>query len=205
MGRMDADGFSALIRQAQAADREAHDNLYRRVQPFLDRLARVYADPARASESASDLAQEAWLRAWQYLDRFKCPADDGESAALFRTWLAQVVRRVGLNKRRDGRAKKRRPPQPLLSWSADDSVNPGPTDPQPSPSANARLDERDRLVLQALADLPDEIDRTLVRLRFFDGLSLREITDRVGLTYDQVRLRYQQALRQLGSRLGKLE
>jgi DNA-directed RNA polymerase specialized sigma24 family protein len=43
---------------------------------------------------------------------------------------------------------------------------------------------------------------TIVRLHFFDGLSLREIAERLDLSYDQVRHRYQTTLRSLEQELG---
>ena len=43
-----------------------------------------------------------------------------------------------------------------------------------------------------------------MRLRFIEGLSLRQIAERTGYTYDQVRSRFQKALETIERRLGGL-
>jgi RNA polymerase sigma factor (sigma-70 family) len=203
---MEAHGFRALIAQAQAGDAEAQHRLLAVIRPHLERVARAYADPARAEESASDLIQEASLRAWQRLDRFRAAADDEQTLALFRAWIDRLARNVGLNRRRDGRAKRRRPLKPFVSLDEPaDRPASDPADGGPSPSANLRAGEQTRLVLEALERLPDETDRRIMRLRFFEGQSLRQIADRLPLPYDHVRDRFQKTLDRLRGVLGDLQ
>ena len=47
-------------------------------------------------------------------------------------------------------------------------------------------------------------DREIVRLCFFDGLSLRQIAERLQLSYDKVRQRYHRSLKVLERELGGL-
>jgi RNA polymerase sigma factor (sigma-70 family) len=205
---MDATGFRSLLRRAQAGDRHSLDDLLAALRPHLETLARPFADPACAAESTSDLVQEAELRAWQRLHQFKGTDDDEGALAMFRAWVGQFVRRLGQNARRHRRRKRRRPDRPVASL---DAVAPGqsanllgvaePHANEPSPSTNVRADERTQSVLQALAALPDEQERQIVRLRFFDGLSLRDIAGRLGLTYDVVRERYRVSKQRLGRAL----
>ena len=56
------------------------------VRPSLLGVAHEYADPLRASESASDLVQEAELRAWQKLEQF-CGGETDEDT------IAQILAR----------------------------------------------------------------------------------------------------------------
>jgi RNA polymerase sigma factor (sigma-70 family) len=65
--------------------------------------------------------------------------------------------------------------------------------------------EETRRVQDALAKLDDKLDRDIVRLRVFEGLTLRETASRLGITVDQVRGRFQSALRQLERELGEPE
>ena len=51
----------------------------------------------------------------------------------------------------------------------------------------------------------EETDRLIVRLRFFDGQLLHQIAGQVHLSYDQVRDRYQKALRRLRGALKELQ
>jgi RNA polymerase sigma factor (sigma-70 family) len=69
---------------------------------------------------------------------------------------------------------------------------------------NLRTDEQARLVQAALERLADDTDRAILRLRFFDGLSLRQIAERLALSYDKVREHYQSGLGQLERELGRL-
>jgi RNA polymerase sigma factor (sigma-70 family) len=208
---MDDTGFHDLLRRAQAGDRPALDHVLALLRPHLEQLARRYADPARGRASASDLVQEAWLRAWQKLEQFQGGADDAETLALFRAWVGQIVRRVGLNAQRHQQTQRRRPAQGIVRLgtpgtgdSTNEACNPEPPDREPTPSTNVRTDEQTRLIQTALEKIPDENGRAILRLRFFDDLSLRQIAERLGLSYDQVRARYQVALQRLERELGPL-
>jgi RNA polymerase sigma factor (sigma-70 family) len=192
--------FHQLLRQAQGGDKDAMDRLLAAMRPQMEELARGYADPARAAESTQDVVQEAWLRAWQRLEQFKGAASSGENQAMFRAWVAQLVRRVGLNTQRSWKTQRRRPREghiiPLQS-----PINAG----DPSPSAEASLGEEARLVRAALAKITDPTDVTILRLRFFEGVSLREISRRLNLSYDKVRERFEAGMRVLEEELGGLD
>jgi RNA polymerase sigma-70 factor, ECF subfamily len=208
---MEAHGFRDLVRQAQTGDQRALDRLLSVVRPYLERLAQRYADPARPSESVSDLVQEAWVRAWRKLGQFRGAADDEQTRATFLAWAGRLLDRLSRNRRRDSDRRRRRPEQPLMSL---DAAVPGgstyagkaaePAADQPTPSANVRAGERARLVREALAELADEKDREIVRLCFFEGLSLRQVADRLQFSYDAVRQRFHGSLRRLERRLEEL-
>jgi RNA polymerase sigma factor (sigma-70 family) len=203
-------GFHDLLQQAQAGDRAAMDRVLALLRPYLEHVADRYADPDRASASASDLVQEACLRAWDKLDQFRGGASDEQTLALFRSWVGQIVQHLGLNARRDGKAQRRTPARPLkrlgvpaAGESTDQAGAAEPADPEPTPSVNLSTDEQARLVQAALERLADDTGRTILRLRFFDGLSLRQIADRLAISYDKVRERYQSGLAQLERELGR--
>ena len=73
-----------------------------------------------------------------------------------------------------------------------------------TPSANVRAEEQAALVRAALAKVPDETDRALLRLRFFEGLSLRQAARQLGVSYDAARERYRRALTRLEGDLARL-
>ena len=104
---MEIDGFDNLVKQARAGDRDAMDKLLDALRPHMERIARKYADPGQGAESVSDLVQEAGLRAWQRLEQFRGGAGDAETLAMLRSWIAQIVRTIGINAREARNTRRR--------------------------------------------------------------------------------------------------
>jgi len=208
---MQTDSFRDLVRRAQARDRQAMDQLLAAVRPALQRHARTYATLDQPEASASDLVQSACLHAWQKLAQFACGADDAQTLAQFRAWMIRILHRQGLNAVRFRSAQHRQPPgitfrlglsRPDEGGNREDLAE--PIAPDATPSSQARVGEQNRLLRQALANVPEDIDRAIVRLRFFEGQSLRQIADQLQLSQDKVRERYHCTLRRLERELGGL-
>jgi RNA polymerase sigma-70 factor (ECF subfamily) len=197
-------GFQDLLARTRAGDRTATDELLALVRPWLEQLARGHAHPHNPDGSVSDLVQEAWLRAWQKLDQFQGTADDIQSQAMFRAWLARIVVRLGLNAARNGAAQQRTPPGKLLRLDAGSAAILDPSASEPTPSAAAQAQEEARRVHEALARLTDPLDRDVIRMRFFEGASLRQIADRLGCHHEVLRQRYRALLHRLEQDLNGL-
>jgi RNA polymerase sigma factor (sigma-70 family) len=198
--------FPELLARARAGDRAAIDQLLALARPWLEHPARSQAQAPEPDRSSSDLVQEAWLRAWQKLDQFRGADDEAQALTTFRAWLTRIVTRLGINAARDATARQRTPPGKLLrlhgTTPAEDSLPAlDPCASGPTPSAGAQAEERARLVREALARLTDPLDRDLVRLRFFEGLSLRQVAARLGLSHETVRQRFHALLDRLGREL----
>jgi RNA polymerase sigma factor (sigma-70 family) len=73
-----------------------------------------------------------------------------------------------------------------------------------TPSAMIQSHEEADMVRSALEKITDPTDREIVHLRFFENLSLRQISARLELTYDKVRERYRVVMSQLERELGRL-
>ena len=150
---------AALVERSQAGDRAAFEELVRR---HADRLYAVVVRFVADGEEAQDVTQEAFLRAWRSIGRFR-----GQSQ--FFTWLY----RIGINeaKRRAGR----RPPAELFASLDDDPV---PEAPDWSEAPQLRLEQSDlREVLErAIRALPMRY-RAAVILRDVEGLSTREAAE----------------------------
>jgi RNA polymerase sigma factor (sigma-70 family) len=147
---------------------------------------------------ASDLAQEAWLRAWRKLKQFHGGPDDAQTLALFRAWIARIVECLGLNSLRDRQAQRRRPPGGFVHLKVgSNSHSPEPAADGEIPSALVSAREQARLVREALEQLPDEADRVMLRARFFKGLSLRQIAQRQQRHPEEFRRQFNAALRRL--------
>jgi RNA polymerase sigma factor (sigma-70 family) len=141
-------------------------------------VARRHADSSGASPSVSDLVPDACLHVWRKRDRFQ-GTDDGQTLSLCRAWVGRIVWRLGQNGRRDRRAQGRPPAR------------------QPTPSVEMRQAKQRERVRAALESLPGATARAVVRLPFFEGVSLREVARRLGLSYDSVRERYRASVRLL--------
>jgi RNA polymerase sigma factor (sigma-70 family) len=200
-----------LLRRAQGGDRQALDELLASLRPILDQLARAHGEPGCASESTADLVQEAALRIWQRLGQFRGGADAAQTAAMFHDWVRQLVQHLALDRQRQRHAQRREPPQPLVPLDAaqagamsstGDGIDPAASGP--TPSANVGAEELAQHVQAALGKIAEATDREIVRLCFFEGLSLRQIAQRLALSYDKVRERYHHSLKVLERELGGL-
>lgn len=114
------------LQQARRGDTQAFERIVRGLLPEVLRLARHLV---RDEYLAEDVAQEAFLRAFQALDRFK-----GDSR--LSTWILRITRNASVDAiRRDDRrrrlAERAAPPQvPDLSLRAelDEALGSLPTD-----------------------------------------------------------------------------
>jgi RNA polymerase sigma factor (sigma-70 family) len=199
-----------LLRRAQAADPHAVGRLLAVVRPQLEAWSQPFADPARPDESVSDLVQETWLRIWQSLDQFRGTGDDAATWAKFCSWLKTLTQNTGRNRRRDQTRLRRRPKQLLVALDGQAKTTgrtraadiPGK---EATPSTNVRANEKARRILEAVGRLPDEKDRAIVRLRFFEGLSLHQVAERLAMSYDQVRQRYRTSKQALAKALEEFQ
>ena len=203
--------FQKLVKKAQDGDRQAMDQVLDTVRPYLQRIASSYADPVRPVRSTMDLLQDACMRAWDNVESFEGGAGDEETFALFRAWIAQIVRRVGLNAKRDRYAHRRSGKKKVLRLAprggGETSTPAGKMEPPavgPSPSSNVRMDERMLQIEEALKKLPRQSDAQIVRMHFFEGMALPEVAKKLDLKYNYVRDRFRVTMQRLQQDLKKL-
>ncbi|MGE5345163.1 MAG: RNA polymerase sigma factor [Acidithiobacillales bacterium] len=128
---------------------------------------------------AEELTQECFLKLWENLDRYE------PSEASLLAWIAALSRNLCIDHYRKRRREKG---FRFLSEEAVTSLLPAGDDPQ----ADAVRRERVRFLLEALADLPDELAE-VVMLRDLDGLDYREIGDFLKLPDGTVKSRLNRA------------
>lgn len=133
----------------------------------------------RDHTEAQDVAQDAFVKAYQALDRF----EDGRA---FRPWLLRIVRNEAVNRVR------RRARQGQLALR---SFQPGPGH-DPSEAAERRV--RSEQLLTALDQLPDPY-RQVLTLRFLMELSEEETAETLGIARGTVKSRTSRAMEQLRS------
>lgn len=134
-------------------------------------------------EDASDLSQEAFVRAWRGLKNFK-----GEAA--LSTWLYRIAVNACLNRV----GSKKPDTEPI---HADHFVD----NRTESPSAGLLREERAVAVRRAIAALPDR-QRAALILRTYHELSHQEIADLLGSSVGAVKANFFHALANLKKILG---
>ncbi len=180
-----------LVERVQAGDKQAFDVLVLRYQHRLLKLIGRYV---REPQEASDVAQEAFIKAYRAIPRFR-----GESS--FYTWLY----RIGVNTAKNHLvAQGRRPPdadidaQDAERYDLDSTLR-----HQDTPEAEAYRDEVERTVVDAIAELPEEL-RTAVTLRELEGMSYQEIAEVMDCPVGTVRSRIFRAREAIDRRLRTL-
>ena len=138
---------------------------------------------------AEDIVQDAFMKLHAQFKEVREP----------RRWLYRTVHNRALNHRRD--ANKIVPLHPPAEPDAPQNAN-DPADPQPLPDEEISRWEGIGLVRLSLAVL-DEQSREVVRLKFNEGLSYKEISVRTGLSVGHVGYLLHHALKTIADELAK--
>ncbi len=190
--------FRDLLRRAQAGDRSAMDDVLAELRPKLEPMARRYANLIRPVASTTDLLQECCLRAWDKIGTFRGGGTDEETFAMFRAWIGRILKNLGRNEARDRMARRRRPPGGMRSLDGHTEENAAaPPAPGPGPRTSAGGNEEAQRLRESLERIADPLVRTIVERHYFDGETLGEIADRLGLPFPEIRRRYRAGMRQL--------
>jgi RNA polymerase sigma-70 factor (ECF subfamily) len=149
------------IRRCLSGDREAFAHLVRQYQAQV--LGLCYRMTG-SREDAADIAQQAFLKAYQHLHTH-------DPALPFRPWLLKIATNECVSfLRRHGR-QRAVPDEAVLQEAAD---------PTPSPLALMELADDRAEVRQAVLALPLPY-RTVILQYYFEGLSYQEIANRSGM------------------------
>jgi RNA polymerase sigma-70 factor (ECF subfamily) len=181
-----------LIQRSLAGDDGAFRRLVERHQGTVFNIAyRMLGDP----EEAKDVAQEAFWRAHRGLHRF-------DLSRPLAPWLYRIVTNLSLNHLRRG-------PPPSFSLDAPPPGKPDAApswqvaDPGSGPPDCLLQAEVQTQVREAILALP-VMDRAVIELRHFQGLSYEEIASVLDASLSSVKSRLFRARRKLRDRLGDL-
>lgn len=172
-----------LVASARDGDVRAYEALVSRYQDLAVRTAYLIT---RNAADAEDVAQEAFVKAYLALPRFR-------SDAPFRPWMLTIVANEARNRGRS----TRRTAQLALRAAAD-----GGAWDSSAPSPEAAIVQRDeqRTLLDAMERLR-EADRLVLGYRFFLGLSEAEIAAALHCRRGTVKSRTSRALGRLRAEL----
>ena len=169
-----------LVLVATRQDRTAYSELFAyyapRVKSYLMRLG---ADNAQAEEIAQDVMVTVWRKA-QLFDR---------TQASVSTWIFRIARNRRIDVFRRTKKPDLDPEEPMILPSAAEA-----------PEARVESMETETRVRAAMKDLPEE-QLLLLRLAFYEGLSHREIADKLDVPLGTVKSRIRLAFGKMKARL----
>lgn len=171
-----------LVRRATQGDIGAFEALVARHQGAATRLAAVIG----GSADADDIAQEAFVKAYRALDRFR-------EGAPFSPWLMRIVANEARNHRRSS-GRRARLALRAVPTGADCRT----------PEDEVVGADRRAALLHALDALPDR-DRLVLACRFLLGLSEAETAEVLECAAGTVKSRTSRALERLRARLAPME
>ncbi len=165
-----------LVRRVKKGDRAAFDLLFSRYQQKIQHLVARYV---RDQDEVLDVTQEAFIKAFRALPRFR-----GESQ--FYTWLYRIAVNTAKNYLA---SRSRRPPGVDVDIADGEQMDGGDylRDVE-SPESSLARDELREAIDAAIAELPDDL-RSAVTLREFEGLSYEEISQVMDCPVGTVRSR----------------
>lgn len=167
-----------LVLRAARGDAAAFEGLMRRHNQRVFRTARSIL---RSDAEAEEAAQDAWLKAWRGLGRFR-----GESR--FSTWITRIVRNEALGRLRQGIAQVI--PLEAAMISSDPEIQAALADqPGRNPETMLARTELRRLMEARIDRLPD-VYRTVFVLRALEDMSVEDVAAALEIPEGTVRSRF---------------
>jgi RNA polymerase sigma factor (sigma-70 family) len=183
-GAADAD----CLARVRAGDRDAYADLVRRHAPIAVRTAALLG----AGADAEDVAQEAFVKAYAALDRFR-------EGASFRPWLLRIVANEARNQHR---AAGRRAAREHSAWARTEPLL--TTTDGENPVSAALSHERRAELVRGLGRLSAQ-HREVVTCRYLLDLDEAETAAVLGWPRGTVKSRLHRALRALSETLQEVD
>ena len=175
--RLEADEDLVIVRKIQAGDVDAFDSL---ILKYRERVYSVIYNLTSNREDASDLTQEAFIKAFQSIKRFK-----GQSS--FFTWLYRIALNTSLTHLRKNKLRRFFSFEKMVEEDHTEGFIENLKTESDSDKAALMTELQERLN-DAFQKLSVK-HRTVITLFEIDGLSHKEIADIVGTSIGTVRSR----------------
>ncbi len=189
MGEQNTD--QALVERVQRGDKKAFDLL---VLKYQQRIMKVLSRYVRDPSEVQDLAQEAFIKAYRALPKFR-----GDSA--FYTWLYRIAINTAKN---FVVAQGRRPPNDdIEATEAETYEGESALKDYASPERETLRDEIRETVFKAIEALPEDL-KTAITLRELEGMSYEEIAEAMDCPIGTVRSRIFRAREAIDNQLRPL-
>ncbi len=179
---MDDTEFITLVRRAQSGDRDAFGELVRMHEPavFAIVLRRL-----RNRSEAAEVTQDVFLRAMRKLDQLREPER-------FSGWLKRIAVRMSINR------AVRRPREMMVAPNIFDAFRSTPS----APVDGLLRGERAHQVRTGLSQLR-ALDRETLLAFYFEGQSLKEMSDRFSSPVGTIKRRLHTARNRLKAALAE--
>ncbi len=187
------ESLSALVSRTQSGDKQAENELFERLRPFVSTIARssdFVPFNGGGDADGSDLTQATLLRVAKSIPEYR-----GSRDPQFKAWIRQILCHQAID------LVRRNSPALSLDQSADGDLlrNQLAADGS-TPSGQFMRGEQAVRLLEMLEKLPDDQQRA-VRWRYLDGLPIQEVARRLGNRTEGAAV---QLIRRGVSRLGRL-
>ena len=187
-GRMEMDTDVALVRKARDGDFRAFEQLFDRHRSLVYRFA--YQMTSRRDD-AEDVVQEAFVRAYQNLHRYR-------DEAKFTTWLLRIVTNLCTDQARMSQRRSALEQQEAagaLDWMTNGDIE--------DPVNNLEADRRKIALRKALNALPMH-HKSVIILRDIEEREYPDMAAILGCTVGGAKLRVLRARRALKERIAPL-
>ena len=177
---------SELVKKSQLGDKSAFEELVKRHQDLVFSLSFKLTGNR---ELANDVAQEAFIRAWKAIDKFR-----GDST--FGTWIYRITVNTAWTLRK--KAKKH------YSLNIEDTQEPVVIDEKKDPELVAINSDLSVVLRKALNQIPLD-QRIIVELKNIEGRSHKEIADYLDISVTAAKVRLHRAHQKLRNILEEIE
>ncbi|MDA9711999.1 sigma-70 family RNA polymerase sigma factor [Acidimicrobiaceae bacterium] len=177
---------SELVKKSQLGDKSAFEELVKRHQELVFSLSFKLTGNR---ELANDVAQEAFIRAWKAIGKFR-----GDST--FGTWIYRITVNTAWTLRK--KAKKH------YSLNIEDTQEPVVIDEKKDPELIAINSDLSLVLRKALNQIPLE-QRIIVELKNIEGRSHKEIADYLDISVTAAKVRLHRAHQKLRNILEEIE
>jgi len=168
-----SDQATRLCERAKAGDMEAASEL---VGQFYERIFAWFRRLSGHDQDAADLTQKTFCKVWVSLSSY-------QSRSSFSTWIHGIGHHVYL----DWRRRKNIIEQPLEEWwlnCPDNALSP----------SDAVAEREQARQVYALVELLDEDSRQTMHLHYYQGLSLAETAEVLGIATSTVKYRLRESI-----------
>ena len=180
-----------LVRRCQAGDTDAFDQLVTR---YRTRVFAMIYNMVHNEQDAWDLAQDAFVKAWKSIGRFK-----GKSS--FYTWIYRIVMNVTIDwlRKREVKASDAEFDDAIQLKEVDPASK---TVPKADPLPHQRLERHEirERIDKAIAQLSPE-HRAVILMKEIEGMQYHEIAEALGCSIGTVMSRLFYARKKLQNSL----
>ena len=180
-----------LVERVQRGDKRAYDLLVLKYQHKIVGLVGRYL---RDQDEVQDVAQEAFIKAYRALPRFR-----GDSA--FYTWLYRIAINTAKNHLV---SRSRRPPDTDIDVDMEEGMHQESLSDMVNPENSLATDQLKAVVYKAIDDLAEDL-KVAVTLREFEGLSYEEIAEVMDCPVGTVRSRIFRAREAIEKKIAGIE